>query len=119
MVFPIKFIELYTSNVRMINLIIHDGAVPQKQFIRQFKVPYIDARRGGDEEYTTNLVDSLHSDIKRYLFKQDGYRLKNLQHYMHFFVYRYNHTPKSKYTNNRKKIESRNDVIEDLFKRVK
>ena len=116
---PIKFIELCTSNVGMINLIIHDGAAPQKQFIRQFKVPYIDARREGDGEYTTNLVDSLHSNIKRYLFKHAGYRLKNLQHYMNFFVYRYNHTPKSKYTNNRQKIESRNDMIEDLFKRVK
>jgi len=98
---------------------IMDGSTTQKQFMRQFKVPNYDARREGDGKYDTILVDSLHSNIKRYLFKHAGYRLKNLQHYMNFFVYRYNHTPKSKYNNNRQLINSRNAMIDDLYLRVK
>lgn len=116
---PQLFIDLCTENMGKLDLLIHDGSGTQKQFLRQFDCPNIDARREGDGQYTTNLVDSLHSNIKRYLFKHAGYRLKYLQHYMNFFVYRYNHTPKSKYNNIRKLIESKNEMIDDLFKRVK
>jgi len=116
---PRKFIDLCTENVGNIKQFIHDGSTTQKQFMRQFKVPNYDARREGDGKYDTILVDSLHSNIKRYLFKHAGYRLKNLQHYMNFFVYRYNHTPKSKYNNNRQLINSRNTMIDDLYLRVK
>jgi hypothetical protein len=38
---------------------------------------------------------------------------------MNFFVYRYNHTPKKKHNNNRQLINSRNDMIDDLYRRVK
>lgn len=116
---PQKFIDLCTSNVGEITKFIHDGSVIQKQFMRQFDVPNYDARREGDGMYDTLLVDSLHSNIKRYLFKHAGYRLKNLQHYMNFFVYRYNNTPRTKHSNNRQIIESRNDMIDDLFIRIK
>jgi hypothetical protein len=116
---PQKFIDLCTENVGNIKQFIHDGSTTQKQFMRQFKVPNYDARREGDGKYDTILIDSLHSNIKRYLFKHAGYRLKNLQHYMNFFVYRYNHTPKSKYNNNRQLINSRNTMIDDLYLRVK
>jgi|GEM_PF-951134 transposase-like protein len=116
---PKKFIDLCTKNVGEVTKFIHDGSVIQKQFMRQFDVPNYDARRECDGKYDTLLVDSLHSNIKRYLFKHAGYRLKNLQHYMNFFVYRYNHTPKSKHSNNRQIIESRNSMIDDLYRRVK
>lgn len=116
---PQLFIDLCTKNMGELDLLIHDGSGTQRQFLKQFNCPNIDARREGDGQYSTNLVDSLHSNIKRYLFKHAGYRLKFLQHYMNFFVYRYNHTPKSKYNNSRKLIENKNNMIEDLFKRVK
>lgn len=116
---PQLFIDLCTDNIGEIDLLIHDGSGTQKQFLRQFDVPAFDARREGNGEYSTFLVDSLHSNIKRYLFKHAGYRLKNLQHYMNFFVYRYNHTPKSKTNNIRQIIESRNMMFEDLYNRVK
>ena len=116
---PQLFIDLCTDNVGDLELLIHDGSLTQKQFLRQFNVPSYDARREGDGAYSTVLVDSLHSNIKRYLFKHAGYRLKNLQHYMNFFVYRYNHTPSSKYHNIRQIIESRNMMIDDLYIRVK
>ena len=38
---------------------------------------------------------------------------------MNFFVYRYNHTQKSKVNNHRKLIQSRNDMMDDLFNRIK
>ncbi len=116
---PDKFIELFTSNIGNVYQIIHDGASTQKQFMRQFKVPNYDARREGDGEYTSLLADSLHSNIKRYLFKHAGYRLKNLQHYMNFFIYRYNNTPRYANNTHRKILDSRNLMINDLFKRVK
>lgn len=116
---PQLFIDLCTSNMGHLDLLIHDGSSTQKQFLKQFDCPNIDARREGDGQYTTNLIDSLHSNIKRYLFKHAGYRVKFLQHYMNFFVYRYNHTPKSKYNNMRKLIENKNKMIDDLFKRSK
>lgn len=116
---PQKFKDLCTMNIGNVKQFIHDGASPQKQFMRQFDIPNYDARREGEGIYDTILIDSLHSNIKRYLFKHAGYRLKNLQHYMNFFVYRYNHTPKSKYNNNRQLIESRNTMIGDLYIRIK
>lgn len=116
---PKKYIDLCTKNVGEVTKFIHDGSMIQKQFMRQFDVPNYDARRECDGEFNTLIVDSLHSNIKRYLFKHAGYRLRNLQHYMNFFVYRYNHTPKSKHSNNRQIIESRNSMIDDLYKRVK
>lgn len=116
---PQLFIDLCTKNVGNVKQFIHDGSTTQKQFMAQFDVPNYDARRERDGEFNTILVDSLHSNIKRYLFKHAGYRLKNLQHYMNFFVYRYNHTPKTKHNNSRQLIESRNEMIDDLFNRVK
>jgi hypothetical protein len=116
---PQKFIDLCMNNIRNVKQFIHDGSTTQKQLMRKYNVPNYDARRESDGEYDTLLVDSLHSNIKRYLFKHAGYKLKNLQHYMNFFVYRYNHTPKKKHNNNRQLINSRNDMIDDLYRRVK
>lgn len=116
---PQKFIELCTSNIGNVKQFIHDGASCQKQFMKQFKVPSFDAKREGDGEYSTKIVDSLHSNIKRYLSKHGGYRLKNLQHYLNFFVYRYNNTPRTKYHTNKELLTYRNRMIENLYYRVK
>lgn len=116
---PHRFIDLCTKNIGNVKQFIHDGASVQKQFMRQFNVQNYDARRECDGKYNTILIDSLHSNIKRYLFKHAGYRLKFLQHYMNFFVYRYNHTPKTKHNNIRQIIESRNEMIDDLYILVK
>ena len=116
---PHKFIELCTSNIGNVKQFIHDGATCQKQFMKQFKVPYLDAKREGDGEYSTKIVDSLHSNIKRYLSKHGGYRLKNLQHYLNFFVYRYNNTPRTKYHTNKELLIYRNSMIDNLYYRVK
>lgn len=115
---PNKFIELCTNNIGNAKQFIHDGATCQKQFMRQFKVPYYDAKREGDGEYSTKIVDSLHSNIKRYLSKHAGYRLKNLQHYLNFFVFRFNNTPRKKYCTNKELIEHRNKMIDKLYDRV-
>ena len=116
---PKKFIGLCTHNIGNVKKFIHDGASCQKQFIKQFKVPNYDARREGDGEYSTKIVDSLHSNIKRYLSKHAGYRLKNLQHYLNFFVFRFNNTPRKKYYTNKELIEYRNRMIDELYARVK
>jgi len=116
---PRKFIELCTHNIGNIQKIIHDGATCQIQFMKQFNVPKYDAHREGDGEYSTKIVDSLHSNIKRYLSKHGGYRLKNLQHYLNFFVYRYNNTPRTKYYTNKELVDYRNRMIDELNQRVK
>lgn len=116
---PHKFTELCTNNIGNVKQFIHDGAPCQKQFMKQFKVPYFDAKREGDGEYSTKIVDSLHSNIKRYLSKHGGYRLKNLQHYLNLFVYRYNNTPRTKYHTNKQLLAYRNRMIDDLYFRVK
>ena len=116
---PKKFIELCTHNIGNIQKNIHDGATCQRQFMKQFKVPNFDAHREGDGEYSAKIVDSLHSNIKRYLSKHGGYRLKNLQHYLNFFVYRYNNAPRTKYYTNKKLVDYRNSVIDELNQRVK
>ncbi len=119
MVKPDIYTNLCIGNMKDIKLIIHDGGPTQKRLLKSFACPNVDARRNKSGEYNTKLIDSLHSNIKRYLFKHAGYRLKNLQHYMNFFVYKYNHTKKSKDTNIRQSIENKNQMIEDLYKRVK
>lgn len=116
---PKKFIKLCTHNIGNIQKFIHDGATCQRQFMKQFKVPNYDAHREGDGEYSTKIVDSLHSNIKRYLSKHGGYRLKNLQHYLNFFVYRYNNTPRTKYYTNKELVDYRNRMIDELNQRVK
>lgn len=116
---PNKFIELCTQNIGEVKKFIHDGAPCQKQFMKQFNVRNFDARREGDGEYSTKIVDSLHSNIKRYLSKHAGYKLKNLQHYLNFFVFRFNNTPRKKYYTNKELIEYRNKMVDELYERVK
>lgn len=84
MVKPDIYTNLCIGNMKYIRLIIHDDGPTQKRLIKRFDCPNVDARRDKSGEYRTKLIDSLHSNIKRYLFKNAGYRLKNLQHYMNF-----------------------------------
>jgi transposase-like protein len=119
MVKPDVYIELCINHMENIKLIIHDGGPTQKRLMKRFDCPNVDARRDQSGEYNTKLIDSLHSNIKRYLYKHAGYRLKNLQHYLNFFVYRYNHTLKAKYTTITQRISNKEVMNDDLYKRVK
>jgi predicted choloylglycine hydrolase len=119
MVKPDLYTNMCLNHMENINLIIHDGGPTQKRLLKRFEYPNVDARRNKSREYSTKLIDSLHSNIKRYFFKHAGFRLKNLQHYLNFFVYRYNHTLKSKDTNITQRIKNKEIMIDDLYKRVK
>jgi len=119
MVKPDVYTNMCINHMADINLIIHDGGPTQKRLMKRFDCPNVDSRRDQSGEYSTKVIDSLHSNIKRYLFKHAGYRLKNLQHYLNFFVYRYNHTQRAKDTNISQRIINKKVMIDDLFKRVK
>jgi len=116
---PQVFIDLCAMNIGEVNQFVHDGGPNQKQFMKYFEVTMIDGKRSESEEYSTMLIDSMYSSLKRYLFKHAGFKLKNLQHYLNFFVYRFNHTPKSKYYDSRGLEEKREQIIDKLYKRVK
>lgn len=66
---PRKLIKMCTHNIGEVDKFIHDGAPCQKQFMKQFKVPMYDGKRDESEEYSLTIIDSLHSNLKRYLFK--------------------------------------------------
>ncbi len=119
MVNPDIYTELCINHMENINLIIHDGGPTQKRLMKRFDCPNVDARRDQSGEYNTKLIDSLHSNIKRYLYKHAGYRLKNLQYYLNFFVYRYNEPLKAKDTTITKRISNKEKMIDALYKRVK
>ncbi len=116
---PLQYIELLNVNIEDLNLIIHDGGTHQYQFMNQYECPKINTSNDITELYTMNLIDSLHSNIKRYLFKHAGYRLKNLQHYLNFFVYRYNQLSKSNTKNTSQLLRAKNVMINDLFQKVR
>lgn len=115
---PDDFKRLFNHNIGFVKQFIHDGNPKQVQFMNQFDVIKINARKDPSGSFSTNIVDSLHSNVKRYLFKHAGYRLKNLQHYMNFFVYRYNHLILSNPQNKTEQLKAKNLMIEDLYKRM-
>ncbi len=116
---PNDYKRLFSSNIGKVSRFIHDGNPKQVQFMNQFTCEKIDARRDFSDEYSTDLVDSLHSHIKRYLFKHAGYRMKNLQFYLDFFVYRHNQLILAKPRNKTDEILAKNQMIDKLFFRVK
>lgn len=118
MALPDHYKDDFTINMGNLKRFIHDGNTKQYQFMNQFKCEKINARKDESELYSTKMIDSLHSNLKRYFFKHAGFRLKNIQHYLNFFVYRYNHLPRSKNTNMTKIIEIKNQMILDLFNRI-
>lgn len=118
MALPIHYKEDFTINMGRIKRFIHDGNTKQYQFMNQFECEKINARKDNSDLYSTKMVDSLHSNLKRHFFKHAGFRLKNIQHYLNFFTYRYNHLPRSKNTNMTKTIAIKNQMILDLFNRI-
>jgi len=118
MALPNHYKDNFTINMGNIKRFIHDGNTKQYQFMNQFECEKINARKDDSDLFSTKMVDSLHSNLKRYFFKHAGLRLKNIQHYLNFFVYRYNHLPRSKNTNMTKVIEIKNQMILDLFNRI-
>lgn len=115
---PEDFIRLFNMNIGNIHLIIHDGNPKQVQFMKQFDCPRINPRKSDLIEYSTDLVDAYHSSLKRYLFKHAGFKLKNTQHYLNFFVYRYNNLSKDKKSNKKTIISVKEKMITDLYKKV-
>lgn len=115
---PGDFMRLFNQNMGNVKRFLHDGNPKQVQFMNQYESDKINSRKNESDEYSTIIVDSLHSNLKRYLFKHAGYRLKYLQHYLNFFVYRYNHLILSNSKNKTEQIQAKNLMIIDLYKRV-
>ena len=119
MAMPNDFKRLCNINIEYVDIFVHDGNPKQKQFMNQFKCDLIDPRREQSDIYSTAYIDSFHSNLKRYLFKHSGYRIKNIQHYLNFFAYRYNQLSIAKTENQRQNIKAKSKMIEDLLSRVK
>ena len=116
---PKDYISLLNQNIGNINLIVYDGNTHNRQFVNQFKCAKINLSKSDSEEYNLNYSDSLHSALKRYLYKHIGMRLKNIQDYVNFFVYKYNFISSKSPQNMREEINVNNELNEDLHKRFK
>lgn len=119
MALPKDYKELCNMNIGNVKRFLHDGNTKQYQFMNQFKCEKINVRKISDETYSTKLIDAMHSNLKRYLFKHAGYRLKFLQHYLDFFVYRHNHLNESKPKNKTALLKTKTRMIETLFHDIK
>jgi hypothetical protein len=119
MALPEHYKLLFSDNIVNPNLFIHDENTKQYQFMNQFKCEEVNARKDQTEMYSTDMIDSYHSNLKRYLFKHAGYRLKSLQHYLNFFVFRQNYLAQNDIKNMRHQIEVKNRMCEELMIRVK
>jgi len=115
---PNHFIKLFNENIIKPELFIHDGNPKQVQFMNQFPCKKVNARKDETNTYKTDLIDAYHSNIKRYLFKHSGYRLKYLQHYLNFFVYRQNYLAMHDIRNMRHQHLVKNEMCDDLFNKV-
>ncbi|HPG43531.1 MAG TPA: transposase, partial [Acholeplasmataceae bacterium] len=116
---PEDFIRLFNHNLGKVKRFLHDGNSKQVQFMKLYDVERINARKSADADLSTLIVDSLHSSLKRYLFKHAGFRLKHLQHYLNFFVYRHNQLVLSDARNKKDQLKAKNEMIDDLYKRMK
>jgi hypothetical protein len=119
MALPEHYKLLFNRNIYNPKLFIHDGNTKQYQFINQFNCEKVNARKDQSEMYSTEIFDSYHSNLKRYLFKHAGHRLKYLQHYLNFFVFRQNYLAKNNIRNMRHQLEVKNRMCEELMLRVK
>jgi len=118
MAMPDDYKRLFNQNLYKVKRFLHDGNPRQVQFMNQFSCEKIDTRRDESGDYSTDIIDSLHSNIKRYLFKHAGYRMKNLQHYLNFFVYRYNQLILACSNNKTQQLKAKNRIVDDLFERI-
>lgn len=119
MALPIHYIENFSNNIGEVNEFIHDGNLKSTQLMNMFKANKINGRKDLTGEYSIDLVDHYHANLKRYLFKHIGYKLKNVQHYLNFFVYRQNYLRNYYIKNMRHQIIIKNKMIEDLFILIK
>lgn len=119
MALPEHYKLLFNRNIYNPKLFIHDGNTKQYQFINQFNCEKVNARKDQSEMYSTEIIDSYHSNLKKYFFKHAGHRLKYLQHYLNFFVFRQNYLDKNNIRNMRHQLEVKNRMCEELMLRVK
>lgn len=119
MALPGHYKSLFNDNIRNPKLFIHDGNTKQYQFMNQFSCEKVNARKDQSELYSTDLIDSYHSNLKRYLFKHAGHKLKYIQHYLNFFVFRQNYLAQHYIRNIRHQLMIKNNMCDDLLKRVK
>lgn len=116
---PTNYIDLLTVNVVNVKLFVSDGNTHTKQFFDQFDITRIDTSVYEGEEYHLKLLDSYHNNLKRYLFKHIGRKLKNIQYYLDFFVYRSNYIAMSNPENMTGMKKVKNRMVDKLFKLVK
>lgn len=119
MAMPEHYIDLFKTNIGDVERFIHDGNKRGYQFMKMFNVEYIDGKRDITGEYTIDLIDHYHSILKRHIFKHNGFKIKNTQHYLNFFIFRQNYLASNKTKNIRIKNNTKNKMIDDLFKIVK
>ena len=67
MALPEHYKLLFNRNIYNPKLFIHDGNTKQYQFINQFNCEKVNARKDQSEMYSTEIIDSYHSNLKRYL----------------------------------------------------
>lgn len=116
---PNHYIKIFTKNIGDVKKFIHDGNTKTYQFMKQFNAEIINGRKDESGDYSTLMVDNYHSILKRFLYKHSGYKLKNLQHYLNFFVYRQNYLAYHNIKSMSEKIRVKNKMINSLFKMVK
>lgn len=119
MALPNHYVDNFTNNIGFVREFIHDGNLRSTQFMNQFKVDKINGRKDTTGNYSVDLIDHYHSNLKRYLFKHVGYKLKNVQYYLNFFVYRQNYLKSHEIRNMRDQNKVKNCMIEDLLKIIK
>jgi len=119
MALPIHYLENFIDNIGVVNEFIHDGNLRATQFMNYFKVDKVNGRKDETGMYSIDLIDHYHGNLKRYLFKHIGYRLKNVQHYLNFFVYRQNYLKSAEIFNMRDQNKVKNQMVNDLFEIVK
>lgn len=115
---PHHYVDLFSINIDEPTKFIHDGNLRGTQFMNQFSVKKINGRKDETGVYSVDLVDHYHSNIKRYFFKHSGLKLKNVQHYLNFFVYRQNYLSENMITDMRHQNRVKNQMTLDLFKIV-
>lgn len=119
MALPNHYIKMFTHNMDDVKKFIHDGNTKTYRFMNRFDAEIINGRKDKSGDYSTLMVDNYHSILKRFLYKHAGYKLKNLQHYLNFFVYRQNYMAYHNIKSMATKIAVKNKMIHSIFKRVK
>lgn len=116
---PKDYIDLLTMNIGNVELFVSDGNTHTKQFFSKFSVERIDTSLYVGDEFNLKLLDSYHNNLKRYLFKHIGHKLKNIQYYLDFYVYRSNYIAMSRPENMTDMKLIKNKMTDKLFKLIK